>query len=72
MNLSFGSLMGSLLVSGVGYALFQYGRKRSRSMAVIFGIIMMIYPYFIPDFYWMVGIAAGMCAILYWLIQSGY
>lgn len=72
MNLSFGSLMGSMLVSGVGFALFKYGRKRSRSMAVIFGVIMMIYPYFISDFYWMVGIAAGMCAILYWLIQSGY
>ncbi len=72
MNLSYGSLMGSLLVSGVGFVLFKYGRKRSRSLFVIFGILMMIYPYFISDFFWMVGIAALMGAILYGLEKNGH
>ena len=72
MNFSFGSLVGSMFVSGLGFAFFQYGRKRSRSMFIIFGIIMMIYPYFISDFGWMIGIAALMCAALYWLGKNGY
>ncbi len=72
MNLSFGNIMGSMLVSGVGFVFFQYGRKRSRNLFLIFGIIMMIYPYFIEEWTWMLGIFAGMCALLYWLGRQGY
>lgn len=72
MSFSFGSLAASLFVSGLGFAFFRYGRKRSRAVFVLFGILMMVYPYFIPDAGWMVGIAVLMCAILYWLGKSGY
>ncbi len=66
MNFSFGSLVGSMLVSGVGIVFFKYGRKRSDSVFVIVGVVMMIYPYFVSDFWWMLGIAAAMSAFLYW------
>jgi len=72
MDMSFGSLAGSLFVSGVGFVFFNYGRKKTRPMFLIFGIIMMIYPYFVSGFFLMIGIAALMCAILYWLSKSGY
>ncbi len=62
--------MGSLLVSGVGFVFFKYGRKKSRSLFVIFGVLMMVYPYFVQDFWWMTGIAAALCAILYWRRNS--
>ena len=67
MNLSFGSLMGSLLVSGVGLVFFNYGRKKARPLFLVFGILMMIYPYFITDFLPMIAIAAILSALLYWL-----
>ncbi len=72
MNFSFGGLVGSMMVSGAGFVFFRYGRKRSRPIFLIFGIIMMVYPYFIDDWAWMLGIFAGMCALLYWLKQKGY
>ncbi len=72
MNFSFGGFVGSMLVSGVGFVLFNYGRKRSRPMHLIFGILMMVYPFFIDDFFWMVGIAVALCGILYWLGKNGY
>lgn len=33
---------------------------------------MMVYPYFIDDFLPMIGIAAGICAILYWSSHKGH
>lgn len=72
MNFSFSSLVGSLIVSGVGFVFFKYGRKKMNPIFLIFGIIMMIYPYFITDFLWMVGIAIGLSSILYWLRKRGY
>ncbi len=72
MNFSFAGLMGSLLVSGVGFVFFTYGRKKSRFWFLIIGIIMMIYPYFITDFLPMVGLAVLMCSLLYWLNKQGY
>ena len=69
MNLSFGSFVGSMLVSGVGLVFFNHGRKKTKSLFLVVGIVMMVYPYFITDFFWMVGIAALLSAILYWLSE---
>lgn len=70
MDFSFGSLVCSMLVTGVGFVFFKYGRKRSRPMFLIFGIAMMIYPYFIDNVYWMLGIAAAISGVLYYLNNS--
>lgn len=70
MNLSFGNIVGSMMVSGVGWVFFRHGRKRSRAAFTLFGAAMMVYPYFIADWRWMVGIFAGMCAALYWLNRN--
>lgn len=72
MNFSFGSLFASLFVSGAGYVFYKFGRKKTRPVFVIFGICMMIYPYFVSDFFYMVGIAIGLSALLFWLKQRGY
>ena len=67
MNLSFGSLVGSMLVSGAGLVFFNYGRKKKLPLFLVFGLVMMVYPYFVPDFLAMIAIAAALSAILYWL-----
>ena len=55
-----------MIVSGVGFVFFNLGRKRSRPIYLIFGIIMMVYPYFVENVYWMLLIASAMCGALYW------
>ena len=71
-NFSFGSLMASMVVSGIGFVLFKYGRRRGRSIFVTFGIILMIYPYFIYDMSLLIYITAGLCAVLYFLVKQGF
>ena len=71
-DFSFGGLIASMLVSGAGFVYFKYGRRRGRSIHVTVGLIMMIYPYFIYDMKWLLGIAAGLCAVDYWMIKSGF
>ena len=64
VNLDAGSLMASIVVSGVGFVLFSYGRKQSRLPQMLAGIILMIYPYFVPNPWLMLGIGAAICAAL--------
>jgi hypothetical protein len=70
MNFSLGGFFASTLVSGVGFVFLGYGKKKGDGLFMIFGIIMMVYPYFIDDFWTMMGIGAAMCAVLYWLKKS--
>jgi len=46
-------------ISLVGLAAFVYGRKTSQFVPLIGGIILMIYPYFVPNVYAMGVIAAA-------------
>lgn len=72
MEISFGGLVGSMFISGFGFVFFRYGRKKSRPLFWLTGLVMMIYPYFVSDFLWMIGIAALLCAGLYWGSKQGY
>jgi hypothetical protein len=72
VNLDAGSLIAGLVVSGVGYVFFSYGRKMSRTPHVIIGLIMMVFPYFIPGVIAMFAIAALLCGLLYVATRAGY
>lgn len=61
-----------MLVSGVGFVFFNYGRKKSRPIFLIVGLFMMIYPYFITNFFYMIGIGVVLSVLLYWLGKMGY
>ncbi|MDR3586648.1 MAG: hypothetical protein P4L59_15245 [Desulfosporosinus sp.] len=43
------ALIFSLIISSVGFAYFVYGKKTVEFLFLIFGLALMIYPYFIPD-----------------------
>ncbi len=47
MDLSVGTLAASLIVSGVGFGLFIYGKKEVRGPQLLTGLTLMIYPYFV-------------------------
>lgn len=67
-----GSLIAGLVVSGVGFVFFSYGRKMSRPPHVIIGIIMMVFPYFVPSVIAMFAIGALLCGLLYMATRAGY
>jgi hypothetical protein len=65
-------LMVSLIPSGAGFVLFTYGRKMGRPPQLIFGILLMIYPYFTPTLATMVGVGVALVAALYLLVTLGW
>ncbi|MCA9541762.1 MAG: hypothetical protein KC620_22855 [Myxococcales bacterium] len=55
------SLLINFCVSLVGFGMFRYGRSARRSPALIGGIVMMAFPYFITGVAAMLGLAALIC-----------
>lgn len=71
MDFDVGSLLASILVSSVGFVLFTYGRKMGRPPHIVFGLIMLVYPYFVPGVILMLGLAVILCGLLWFLVQRG-
>jgi hypothetical protein len=66
MDFSAGSLFLSLAIGAVGTGLFLYGKKQRRIPQLIGGIVLTVYPYFIPNLWVMGGIAVGIVLVV-WL-----
>ena len=71
MDLSFGTLLSSLVVGSIGFGLFLYGKKQARFPQLIVGIAMMGYPYFVPSPVPMLGIAVALTLGLVLAVRSG-
>jgi hypothetical protein len=65
-------LLVSLVVSGVGFVLFNYGRKMSRVPHLVSGIVMMVYPYFIRAWLPMSIVAVAISAVLWVVVRLGW
>lgn len=72
MNLDMSTLAAGFAVSGVGFVLFSYGRKQGRGPHVIVGLALLVFPYFVPNVGWMLGIAGLLCGLLYLATRAGY
>lgn len=72
MNLDVSSIVAGLVVSSLGFVLFSYGRKLSRPPHVIAGLLLMVFPYFVPNVLVMFGIAGALCALLYVAVLRGF
>ena len=72
MNVDVNSLAAGLAVSGLGFVLFSYGRKMGRAPHVVAGLILMVFPYFVPNVLAMFGIAGVLCALLSVAVLRGY
>jgi hypothetical protein len=59
------NLLASLLIGSVGMGFFVYGKKQRRSPHLAAGILMMVYPYFVPGVAWMFVIAGAVVGLLY-------
>ena len=49
MNMSIANIFASIIFSSIGLAAFIYGKKQSSFKALVIGVILMIYPYFVPN-----------------------
>ena len=43
------NLLGQVLFGAIGMGAFIYGKKQGIFMAMLLGVILMAYPYFVPD-----------------------
>ncbi len=60
-------LLWGLLFSSLGLGFFLYGRKQQRPVPLVCGIVLMIYPYFVPGTAWLIVIGVALCAVPYFV-----
>jgi hypothetical protein len=72
MNIDASSLIAGLFVSSIGFVLFKYGKKMSRPPQMIGGLLLMVFPYFIPGVAWMLAVGGLICALIWAAVQQGY
>ncbi len=66
MEFDASSLVASLVVSGIGFVAFTYGKKQSRFPQMIIGLVLMGFPYFVSDA-WLMATITGVLLGLLWL-----
>jgi hypothetical protein len=71
MSIDGGSLFASFLVSGLGFVLFEYGRRMKRPPQVGVGLVLMIFPYFVSNLWAMFGIALVLIIVLWGALMRG-
>lgn len=59
------ALLASVVIGSVGLGLFAYGKRQRRVPHLIAGVLLMVYPYFVPGVGAMALIAAGLLGLLY-------
>ena len=47
--MSFAAIIGSILFGALGFVAFTYGKKQLRFKIMWLGVVLMVYPYFIPN-----------------------
>ena len=60
-------LLWGVLFSSIGLGFFLYGKKQRAVVPLVCGLVLMIYPYFIPNVVALVAIGVVLSAIPYFL-----
>jgi hypothetical protein len=60
-----GLLLWGLLFSSIGLGFFLYGKKQRSVVPLVCGLVLMIYPYFIPNVVVLVAIGVALTAVPY-------
>lgn len=71
MSFDANALLLSMLVSGIGFVAFVYGKKQSRIPQMVAGVVLMAYPYFVSNLWLMLGIAAAILVAMFAAIRLG-
>ncbi len=71
MDFSPGPLIASLLVGTLGFGLFLYGKKAERMPQLFTGVVLMVFPYFVPGVVWMLLVTAALLGGLKLALRNG-
>ena len=71
MSFDANSFLLSMLISGVGFVAFAYGKKQGRIPQMAAGVVLLAYPYFVSNIWLMLGIAVGVLAAMTAAIRLG-
>ena len=58
-------LLWGLLFGSIGIGYFIYGRRQEKMITRYSGIALMVYPYFVPNVYWLIGVGLGLLTVPY-------
>ena len=72
MDFDANRLLLSLLVSGIGFVLFMYGKKQARMPQLVTGIVMSLYPYLVSNLLLQGGIAIVCITVCWLLVRAGF
>jgi hypothetical protein len=72
VQLDASSIIAGLGVSSVGFVLFRYGRKQQRPPQMLGGLLLMVFPYFVPSVAWMLALGGVICVLLWVAVRAGY
>jgi len=72
MNFDGNSLLAGFAVSTVGLGFFMYGKKQGRAPQLIFGVVALVYPYFIGSPGLTLGVFALLLAALWLAVRLGF
>lgn len=61
-----------LVVGGVGFVLFTYGRKQQRAPQLIGGVLFMVYPFFVTSVPGLLAVAVLLAAGTWWAVRLGW
>ena len=71
MDFDANTLIASIVPSSIGLVMFMYGKRQSRAPHMLVGIVMMAYPYFVPNIPLMFGIALVLSGGLWLGVRRG-
>jgi len=71
MDLDGTSLLVSFLIGGIGFVSFAYGKKQQRLPQMVVGLLLMVFPYFVPNPLLAGGITIVLLALMWLAIRGG-
>ena len=66
------TILAGFAVSTVGFGFFLYGKKQGRTPQIVFGILTMIYPYFVGGPLLVLGIFVALSVLLWLALRFGW
>ena len=72
MNFDAPSLIASFIIGSIGLVAMMYGKKQSRFPHMVVGLVLMVYPYFVPNVAAMIAIAVALVGGLWAAVRLGW
>ena len=61
----------AMLVSSIGFVMFMYGKRQQRPVQIGAGLLLLLFPFFIRDAFWLSVTCAAICALVWGALKAG-